>query len=121
MRLPKATEVNLFLMLEIRKQWFNLMHGKEMQGLLLTITKRGILKFHEFTVSYLKSRYTETNIFRKNTSILSLTCKGKQGKGVIYGLLQNTDDSKKIEVEFISEMKIQQILNFDSHIQWLIY
>ena len=92
-----------------------------MQGLLLIITKRGILKFHEFTVSYLKSRYTETNIFRKNTSILSLTCKGKQGKGVIYGLLQNTDDSKKIEVEFISEIKIQQILNFDSHKQWLIY
>ena len=83
-----------------------------MQGLLLTITKMGILKFHEFTV---ESRYTETNMFRKNTSILSLTCKGKQGKGVIYGPLQNTDDSKTTEVEFISEIKIQQTLNFDSH------
>ena len=34
---------------------------------------RGILKFHEFTVSHLKSRYIKSNMFRKVTLILSLT------------------------------------------------
>ena len=52
--------------------------------------------------------------------ILSLTYRDKQGKGV-EGLAQITDDTKTIEVEFIPEIKIQQILNFDSHKQWLIY
>ena len=60
-------------------------------------------------------------MFRKKTLILSLTYRGKQGKGVVWGLLQNTDDSKTIEVEFIPEIKMQQILNFDSHKQLLIY
>ena len=51
MRLPKSfykvpmtqkqLKSDLFLMLEIRKQWFILMHGKKMQGLLLTIIKKG--------------------------------------------------------------------------------
>ena len=59
-------------------------------------------------------------MFSKKTSILSLTYRDKQGKGV-EGLVQITDDTKTIEVEFIPEIKIQQILNFDSHKQWLIY
>ena len=59
-------------------------------------------------------------MFRKKTLILSLTYRDKQGKGV-EGLVQITDDTKTIEVEFIPEIKIQQILNFDSHKQWLIY
>ena len=52
-------------------------------------------------------------MFRKKTLILSLTYRDKQGKGVVQGLVQNTDDTKTIEVEFIPEIKIQQILNFD--------
>ena len=59
-------------------------------------------------------------MFSKKTLILSLTYRDKQGKGV-EGLVQITDDTKTIEVEFIPEIKIQQILNFDSHKQWLIY
>ena len=37
----KQLKPNLLLILEIRKQWFDLMHGKKMQGLFLTITNKG--------------------------------------------------------------------------------
>ena len=78
----KQLKSNLFLMLEIRKQWLNLMHGKKCRDSYWQLQKRDILKFHEFTVRYLKSRYTETYKFRKKTLISSLTYRGKQGKGV---------------------------------------
>ena len=55
---------------------------KQLKSNYWQLQKRGILKFYEFSVSYLKSRYTETNKFRKKTLILSLTYRGKQGKGV---------------------------------------
>ena len=49
-------------LLKIKKYWKYLVH-------------KGDIDFHEFTVSYLKSRNTESNMFRKGTLILSLTYK----------------------------------------------